>query len=149
MTNETHKSKAESVYIAGPMAGVEDFNYPLFNAVAADLRKNHFQVENPAEFGEFDEDDTPVGGNASGPMRARYMERDLPIVASCDAILLLPNWEQSKGANMELLTALMVGNEVWEYVMAVDDEGNAFPTIAYSDARPNLWLILQHVEEAN
>jgi hypothetical protein len=37
------------VYLAGPMTGLPEFNYPAFNAEAARLRALGYQVENPAE----------------------------------------------------------------------------------------------------
>ena len=37
------------VYIAGPMTGLPDFNYPAFNAAAAKLRALGLEVLNPAE----------------------------------------------------------------------------------------------------
>lgn len=138
-----HQTEARSIYVAGPMTGVPDFNFPLFNAVTHDLRRQGFEVSNPAEFGEFEGDD----GTDSADMRARYMERDLAHVVNVDAICLLPGWEESKGANMELLTALMTGKEIWGLVQAIDDEGKPFATFAYLDVRPNLWLVMQHVEE--
>ena len=34
------------IYIAGPMTGLPDFNYPAFNAAAARMRALGFEVEN-------------------------------------------------------------------------------------------------------
>ncbi|CRM19804.1 hypothetical protein [Pseudomonas sp. 31 R 17] len=39
------------VYVAGPMTGIEDFNYPAFNAVADQLRALGYEFENPADHG--------------------------------------------------------------------------------------------------
>jgi len=33
--------------------------------------------------------------------REEFIERDLEIVAKCDAVLMLPNWEISEGAKEE------------------------------------------------
>ena len=38
-----------TVYIAGPMTGIPEFNYPLFNATAKALRATGVEVRNPAE----------------------------------------------------------------------------------------------------
>jgi hypothetical protein len=128
------------------MQGVEEWNYPLFNAVTEMLRDIGFTVFNPAEFDasgavpdEVDHEALTVTPKA----RAFYMLRDLPYVIKADAICLLPDWEQSTGANIELATALATGKEVW--AMVTDIHGAL--TLAYEpDARPDLWKLTQHVE---
>ena len=37
------------IYLAGPMTGLPEFNYPAFHAEAARLRQLGYHVENPAE----------------------------------------------------------------------------------------------------
>lgn len=39
------------IYLAGPMTGLPEFNYPAFHAEAARLRGLGYQVENPADHG--------------------------------------------------------------------------------------------------
>jgi nucleoside 2-deoxyribosyltransferase len=139
------RTEAKSVYLAGKMAGVEDWNHPLFNAVAALLRGQGFEVINPAEMDAVEELDPAEVDQASLEVsakgRAYFMNRDLPYVLACDAIALLPEWETSTGANIELLTALVSGKEVWEFFE--DDEVGL--ALAYSDARPDLFAIVNHI----
>ena len=79
-----------TIYIAGPMTGIENFNFPAFNKAAKFLRSKGFGVVNPAEI-------APVTG-----MSWRwYMQQDIPQLVKCDAIYLLPGWRQSKGATLE------------------------------------------------
>ena len=82
------------VYIAGPMSGLPDFNYPAFNAAADLLRTHGVGVLNPADI-EF--------SNRSGRPQAWdwYMRRAIQMVSKADGIALLPGWEASKGANLE------------------------------------------------
>lgn len=144
--DQTYKSKAKSVYVAGPMAGFEEYNYPLFHEVSEILRAEGFRVVNPAELDSEVgwPETTPTDDYYVGPAeRAGYMNRDLPYVLACDALCLLPDWEDSTGANIELLTALVSGKEVWAWVEGV--EGDLVLTYA-ADLRPNLWAIVQHVE---
>ena len=80
-------------YIAGPMSGIEDFNFPAFNAKAAELRSAGESVINPAEF------DAEIGPDQ--PWET-YLRRDLVLLAQeCDKIVLLDGWENSNGANVE------------------------------------------------
>ncbi|MFI5447748.1 DUF4406 domain-containing protein [Polaromonas sp. UC242_47] len=78
------------IYIAGPMTGLPEFNYPAFNAEAGRLRALGYHVENPA--------DNPVPPCKSW---AGYMRMAIAQLATCDCVALLPGWETSKGASVE------------------------------------------------
>ena len=75
------------VYIAGPMSGLPEFNYPAFNEAAQRLRALGYHVENPAE--------NPVPPCKSW---AGYMRLSVAQLATCEGVALLPGWESSKGA---------------------------------------------------
>lgn len=79
-----------AIYIAGPCSGLQDLNYPAFNAEAARLRAMGFEVLNPAENPE------PPCGTWAG-----YMRMAIAQLVQCDTIRMLPGWELSDGANME------------------------------------------------
>ena len=74
------------IYIAGPMSGWPDNNYPAFNAKAEELRAEGWAVENPAE------NPVPECGTWLG-----YMRMALRQLALCDAIYLLAGHETSRG----------------------------------------------------
>lgn len=78
------------IYLAGPMTGIADFNYPAFNLAAAQLRAKGYVVENPAENKE------PDCGSWSG-----YMRLALTQLLTCDMVVFLPNWSLSRGALLE------------------------------------------------
>ena len=80
-------------YISGPMTGLPELNYPAFHSMASRLRAAGFEVENPAEI------------NASETDRAVCMKRDIERLLTCDAVLLLPGWEASRGALLEVQIA--------------------------------------------
>lgn len=78
------------IYIAGPMTGLPDFNYPAFNAAAKRLREMGHEVLNPAE------NPVPACGTWQG-----YMRMALAQLVQCECIVLLPGWSESKGALIE------------------------------------------------
>jgi hypothetical protein len=77
-------------YIAGPMTGLPELNFPAFHAEAAKLRAAGHEVINPAEVNA----DPTMGWHAC-------MRKDIAELVTCDAIRLLPGWEKSKGATLE------------------------------------------------
>lgn len=85
------------IYIAGPMTGYAEFNYPAFNATASVLRNAGHEVENPAEV-EFGPD---------VPYEA-MIRSGLTQLLRCDAIYMLSGWSSSKGASLEFQVALML-----------------------------------------
>ncbi|AFU45853.1 hypothetical protein C380_10760 [Acidovorax sp. KKS102] len=89
------------VYVAGPMTGLPEYNFPLFNATAARLRSEGWHVENPAEH-----------GHVEGAGWADYLRWDISRIATCGAIYLLPGWSKSKGATLEVHIASVLGLQV-------------------------------------
>lgn len=67
------------VYIAGPMTGLADYNFPAFNAMADKMRAAGWHVESPADH-----------GLVPGAEWADYLRYDIGCLASCEAIMLLP-----------------------------------------------------------
>ncbi len=87
------------IYIAGPMTGLPECNYPAFHAAAQQLRQQGHHVENPAESTQ-----PPCGGTWLGWMRQAIVQ-----LVSCDEICLLPGWEHSRGARVEFQLACGLG----------------------------------------
>jgi len=98
---QTRETRANRVYVAGPMTGLPEFNFPAFNAAAAMLRAQGLHVENPAEHGIVD-----------GADWADYLHYDLGRLATCSEIHLLPGWSKSRGAALEALCAHTLGMNV-------------------------------------
>lgn len=82
------------IYLAGPMTGLPEFNYPLFISTAQRLRRAGFTVVNPAE----------NGLPATAPWAA-HMRRDLHAMLDCQGVALLPDWQASRGACLEVEVA--------------------------------------------
>lgn len=87
---------AKRIYLAGPMTGLPEYNYPAFNAEAARLRALGFHVENPAE-------------NPEQSSWEDYLRQAIRQMLTCDMVALLPGWEGSRGAGFERSVALQVG----------------------------------------
>ena len=81
------------IYIAGPMSGLPDFNYPAFNAEASRLRALGYHVENPAT--------NPAQSDWPGYMRVAIRQ-----MLTCDMVVLLPGWADSRGAILERSIAM-------------------------------------------
>lgn len=91
------------LYLAGPMRGIPDYNFPAFHAAAAQLRALGHEVWSPAERDEKDDGFNPSTDKAK-PIRY-YMAYDLPAVLASDAVAVLPGWRKSKGAQLEVHVA--------------------------------------------
>jgi hypothetical protein len=93
------------IYVAGPMTGLPDFNYPAFNVAAAKLRAIGHTVFNPAE------NPVPACGTWQG-----YMRLALAQLVQCECIVLLPGWSDSRGALIEHKLAKVLQMEVVHFL---------------------------------
>ena len=85
------------LYIAGPMTGLPEFNYPAFRRAVSLLTNHGYEVESPHVNGEtHDQDTTPW---------ETYIRLGLLQLLNCEAIALLDGWEKSRGVAMELYVA--------------------------------------------
>ena len=91
------------IYLSGPMTGLPDYNYPAFNAMAAQLRRHGFTVVNPAELNA----DRP-----DGAVWSDYLRRDIAALMGCTHIVLLPGWKNSRGARIEVSLAGDLGMSI-------------------------------------
>lgn len=114
------------VYVAGPMRGIAEFNFPAFHAAAAYLRAEGHQVFNPAER-DIEHHGVDISkGNATGDEALaaathgfnlrEALKDDLEFIClHADAVAVLPGWENSKGAQAEVATAYALGLRVFKY----------------------------------
>lgn len=90
-------STAKRHYLSGPMSGYVDHNIPFFNAVARALRSGGLTVVNPAE----------LCPGVTG--WTQCMRTDIKALCDCDVLVLLPGWQESRGAQLELHLAHRLG----------------------------------------
>lgn len=98
-----------TLYIAGPMTGIEDYNRPAFFDAEGKLRDQGFLVINPAIIRKHR--DTLKGDQ----IWQYYMREALKLLLSAKEIALLPGWQDSRGAKLEALTAQHLGMPTWDY----------------------------------
>lgn len=114
----------KSVYLAGPMTGIPQFNFPAFIKAAEAIRKEGITVVSPAEIDNqetreaaMSSSDGAVGsGSANGETWGDFLARDVKIVADqVDAVALLDGWQKSRGALLEIFTAMLCGKKIYSY----------------------------------
>lgn len=110
-----------NIYLAGPMRGIPEFNFPAFNAAAAKLRSEGHTVFSPAEKDIERHGGVAIhAGNATGDeekaakdhgfnLRDALADDAEYICRHADAIALLPGFQNSKGAQAELALAIALG----------------------------------------
>lgn len=86
------------IYIAGPMTGYPELNFPFFNAAAKSLREQGHDVVNPAE----------IVNDKSADWQT-CMRADIAQLVTCDGVRLLEGWERSRGASLEAHIAHSLG----------------------------------------
>jgi hypothetical protein len=111
------------IYLAGPMRGIREFNFPAFHTAAKMLRAMGHEVFSPAEkdiqrHGKDISKDNPTGSEALATTQHGFdlrvaLGEDLAwICKEAEAIALLPGWENSNGARAEHRTAEALGLRV-------------------------------------
>lgn len=88
------------IYLAGPMRGYPEHNFPEFHRVAALLRDTGHEVFNPAE------NDADRASRGLTTTIRDVLGDDLKwICAHADAVAVLDGWIHSMGARAEVATA--------------------------------------------
>ena len=92
------------IYLAGPMRGIPEFNFPAFHTAAAKLRADGHEVFNPAE------NDEKMAARGEEISIRNCLRIDLEwICREAEAVAFLPGWRNSLGATAEYATALAIG----------------------------------------
>lgn len=86
-------------YLAGPMSGYPENNFPAFITAAHALRRWGLVVVNPAEL------TLAKYGTVEEAMKVpweTHLARDIGELVKCDAVVVMPGWEKSPGATLEV-----------------------------------------------
>lgn len=93
------------IYIAGPMRGYPDLNFPVFDSARSMLQSLGHDPISPADI-----------DRARGHTDNRgYAKRDTEIILTCDAICMLNGWTDSVGATAEFFLARWIGLKVYSF----------------------------------
>lgn len=99
-----HAVIVSRVYLSGPMSGLPGLNRPAFDAAAARLRAQGFQVVVPHDLAP-----ERITGETDADYYERCLEADLAELETCQAIYQLPGWQDSRGARREHVRAQELG----------------------------------------
>lgn len=115
------RSGKKKVYIAGPMRGIKDFNFPAFHAAEEQLVLMGYETFNPARRdetyhgAEYFRSETGNETDIKAPgftIREALAADSKYICENADMVVLLPGWENSKGAIAEVALARAMNLEV-------------------------------------
>ena len=105
---DKRKSVPKVCYICGPISGIKDYNAEAFNKAEEILTRNcDMTCFNPWKMDLADGVD---------PKKATYRDvlpRDIAAIGKSDCVIVLPGWNDSKGAQFELMYARLLGLPVY------------------------------------
>lgn len=130
-----------TLYVAGPMTGIKDYNYPHFREVGDALRDCGYTVLNPvevdamhlAERSMVDSSFRHVCADCDEGRKHEwhwYMRRTLKMMLEADGVALLRGWERSRGAKVEVEVAKALGmpHHAWQnWVLRVREQDTEKP----------------------
>lgn len=109
------------IYLAGPMRGYPNFNFPAFDYAAEKLRAEGHEVFSPAErdrkaYG-VEIENNPTGDESKVVNPACTIEDCMAadcewICRNADTIAVLPGWEKSSGAGAETSLGKALGTSL-------------------------------------
>lgn len=107
------------LYLAGPMTGHQQFNFPAFHEAEAALTRKGHEVFSPARMTELEHGSDfstryPTGDHVAASCNGFNLRKAMAwnLMAICnevDALALLPGWSRSKGTAVEIAVAKHLG----------------------------------------
>lgn len=101
------------VYLAGPMRGIPEFNFPAFEEAEQSLLSQGIDVISPHKMdimNGFDPQD-----HSTLPSLEECAQRDIEAIFQVDALVFLPGWSQSRGAKAEKALAEWLERPCFQY----------------------------------
>lgn len=117
------ETRSLRIYIAGPMTGKPNYNKAAFDDAALGYSEQSHLPFTPfvassrvwlKTFG-FTFNDSLDRCDYGDPMLREFFAEDIALLLSCDRVVLLPGWRESKGARIEAQVAQLFGIEIVEH----------------------------------
>jgi nucleoside 2-deoxyribosyltransferase len=109
----------DRVYISGPISHIRQ-SMMNFDKAEFDLENKGYDTYNPFSIRLPDTEEEKKEYNEIGEW-VWYMRRCIPELVNCDAVLMLPNWKESKGAKLERELAETLKIKVYESIEDIDE----------------------------
>jgi hypothetical protein len=121
------------LYIAGPMTGLDDHNFPAFHAAAHSLRNAGYETIHTANPENLEPE------KVKSTTWEQWLRKAIAVMMEADAIALLPGWQASRGARLEVMVGLEVGMRsapIREWIFAAENRPDTLPAqiIAFDEA---------------
>lgn len=109
--------RLSTVYVAGPMSGIDAYNVPAFIGAADSLRSRGYRVILPADLNNTKHRRELLRSDgkkpATGETWGHWLGMDVRLVADdADAVVVLPGWRKSRGARLETFAAFLCDKPV-------------------------------------
>lgn len=128
------------IYIAGPMRGIPEWNFPAFDEAEARWRAAGHVPFSPAQVDRALKYDPNEQGEATNGHLRHVIQMDIACIMAADAIALLPGWENSRGATVELSLAQFIGIPVYDAITMerIEPAGRPWSWLPVWAKRPTL-----------
>lgn len=97
------------VYIAGPMSGFDQHNFPAFDAARDYLVACGHRAISPADITRNSGVACTTDGISTPEQYAAFMRLDIAALLTVDAVVVLRGWQRSRGAKLEVHIAQTLG----------------------------------------
>ncbi len=114
-------------YISGPMSNYKNHNFPAFFEADGKLREQGYEPINPAAYNVSDVESSLATWQEAHAYSIDYPEHwhayikaDLRLVLQADGVVLLPGWEKSRGACVEVVAAANIDIPIYRLTEEFD-----------------------------
>ena len=107
----------KKIYIAGPMTGYPQYNFPAFLEAEKEISGKGWKALSPARM-DIERGFNPIKDPTAvftDDMLQDAIIRNIAAILESDAIAMLDNWSESKGAKAEYYVARWAGKQLFRY----------------------------------